>query len=109
KSLTLSYSLEADENMRYIQNAEEQMHMSTGQEKAKKKSAVAKKTKNSKKQKKGGSSNMKVSAPASSGGEDIGKKTKSDPMLNLNKGSAKLSSKQYELINKRGVNEKKPW
>lgn len=109
KSLTLSYSFEADENMRYIQNAQEQMHMNTGQEKTNKKSAIAKKTKNSKKQKEGGSSNMKVSAPASSGSEDVGKKTKSDPMLNLNKGSAKLSSKQYELINKRGANEKKPW
>ena len=109
KSLTLGYSFEADENMRYIQDAEEQMVMNTGQEKTNKKSSIAKKTKNSKKPKSGGSSNMKVSAPASSGSEDMGKKTKSSPMLNLNKGSAKLSSKQYELINKRGVNEKKPW
>ena len=109
KSLTLNYSLEADENMRYIQNAEEQMHMNTGQEKANKKSAIAKKTKNSKKQKEGGSSNMKVDAPASSGSDDMKKKVKNTPMLNLDKASAKLSSKQYELINKRGVNEKKPW
>ena len=109
KSLTLKYSLEADENMRYIADAEEQMHMNTGQEKTNKKSAIAKKTKNSKKQKDGGSSNMKVSAPASSGSEDMGKKTSSDPMLSLNKGNAKLSSKQYELINKRQANEKKPW
>jgi Ca-activated chloride channel homolog len=109
KSLTLEYSFEADENMRYIADAEEQMQMSTGQEKAKKKSAIAKKRENSKKQEEGGGSNMKVSAPASSGGEEMGKKTKSDPMLNLNKGNAKLSSKQYELINKRGSNETKPW
>ncbi|MDB2562699.1 VWA domain-containing protein [Sulfurimonas sp.] len=109
KSLTLEYSLEADENMRYIAGAEEQMQMSTGQEKAKKKSAIAKKRTNSKQQKEGAGSNMKVSAPASSGSEEMGKKTKSDPMLNLNKGNAKLSSKQYELINKRGSNETKPW
>ena len=109
KSLTLLYSLEADENMRYIANAEEQMQMNTGQEKTNKKSAIAKKVENSKKQKEGGSSNMKVSAPASSGNAEMGKKATSDPMLNLNKGNAKLSSKQYELINRRGVNEKKPW
>jgi len=30
-------------------------------------------------------------------------------MFNLNGSKAKLSSKQYELINKRGVDEKKPW
>ena len=109
KSLTLHYSLEADENMRYIADAEEQMQMNTAQKQTKKNSAIAKETKHTKKPKDGGSSNMKVSAPASSGGDDVGKKTKSEAMLNLNKGSAKLSSKQYELINKRGVNEKKPW
>ncbi len=109
KSLTLFYSLEADENMRYIQNAEEQQQMSTGQQKAEKKSSIAKKRKNSKDKKSAGSSNMKVSAPASNGKADMGEKTKSESMLNLNKGNAKLSSKQYELINKRGVNEKKPW
>ncbi len=109
KSLTLFYSLEADENMRYIGDVQEQEQMSTGQEKSKKKSSIAKKRKNSKESKSGGSSNMKVSAPASGGSADIGEKTKSEAMLNLNKGNAKLSSKQYELINKRGINEKKPW
>lgn len=109
KSLTLQYSIEADENMHYIRNAHKNKQMSTGQQKTDKKSSFAKKEKSSKKQKSGGSSNMKVSAPASSGSDNAGKKTKSDPMLNLNKGNAKLSSKQYELINKRGVNEKKPW
>lgn len=109
KSLTLFYSIEADENMRYIKDAEEQMQMSTGQQKAEKKSSIAKKRKNSKDPKSGGKSNMKVSAPASSGSADMSEKTKSESMLNLNKGNAKLSSKQYELINKRGVNEKKPW
>ena len=84
------------------------MHMNTGQEKAKKKSAIAKKTKNSKKQKEGGSSNMKVSAPAGSGADD-GKKSKSESKIDLNGIKAKLSSKQYELINKRKVNEKQPW
>ena len=109
KSLTLTYSYEADENMRYIEDAEEQMQMNTGQEKTDKKSSFASKQKNSAKQKEGGSSNMKVQAPASSGAAEMGQKTESEGMLNLNKGKAKLSSKQYDLINKRGVNEKKPW
>jgi len=109
KSLTLFYSKEADENLRYIKNVAEQEQMSTGQQKTSKKSSFAKQEKSSKKSKSGGSSNMKVSASASSGANDMGKKTKSDSMLNLNKGNAKLSSKQYELINKRGANEKKPW
>jgi len=109
KSLTLSYSLGADENMRYIGDAEEQMQMNTGQQKTDKKSSYASQEKNSKKSKECGSSNMKVSAPAGSGSAEMGEKTKSDSMLNLNKGNAKLSSKQYELINKRVVNEKKPW
>lgn len=109
KSLTLSYSKEADENMYYIRDVDEQMQMKTGQEKSSKKSSIAKKEQSDKKKKEGGSSNMKVSASASSGAEDGGKKTKSTSKLDLNSGKAKLSSKQYELINKRGVNEKQPW
>lgn len=109
KSLTLEYSLEADENMRYIEAAEEQMQMNTGQEKTNKKSSYASEQKNSKQKKGAGSSNMKVQAPASSGSTDLGEKTKSDSMISLKKTKSKLSSKQYELINKREVNEKKPW
>ena len=109
KSLTLMHSTEADENLRYIKNVDEQKQMSTGQQKSDKKSSFAKQEKSSKTSKEGGSSNMKVSAAASSGSAEMGKKTKNESMLNLNSGKAKLSSKQYELINKRGVNEKKPW
>ncbi|WP_373000450.1 VWA domain-containing protein [Sulfurimonas sp.] len=109
KSLTLSYSKEADENMHYIKDVGEQMQMSTGQQKSSKKSSIAKKENSNKKKKEGGSSNMKVSASASSGAEDGGKKTKTESKIDLNSGKAKLSSKQYELINKRGVNEKQPW
>ncbi len=109
KSLTLSYSKEAYENLLYIQDVKEQMQMNTGQQKSSKKSSIAKKEDSSKKKKDGGSSNMKVSASASSGGEDSGKKSKSNSLLDLNSAKAKLSSKQYELINKRRVNEKQPW
>ena len=108
KSLTLSYSKEADENLYYIREAGDKKEMSTGQQKTDKKSSMAKKMDNSKKQKEGGGSNMKVKAPAGSG-ENQGKKTKTQSSLDLNSGKAKLSSKQYELINKRVVNEKQPW
>lgn len=108
KSLTLMYSKEADENLAFIKNVGAKVEMSTGQQQTSKKSSMAKKMQSSKKQKEGGSSNMKVSAPAGSGADD-GKKSKSQSMVNLNSGKAKLSSKQYELINKRVVNEKQPW
>ncbi len=109
KSLTLLYSKEADENLYYIKDIQEQMQMKTGQQKSSKKSSIAKKENSNKKKKEGGSSNMKVSASASSGAENGGKKTKSQSKVDLNSGKIKLSSKQYELINKRGVNEKQPW
>lgn len=109
KSLTLLYTIEADENLRYIKNVGENKQMITGQQKSSKKSSLAKKESSSKKKKEGGSSNMKVSAAASSGADDGGKKSRSSSKVDLNSGKAKLSSKQYELINKRQVNEKTPW
>ena len=109
KSLTLSYSREADENMEFIRDVEEKKEMSTGKQHSKDKSSLAKKEQSDKKQKEGGGSNMKVSAPSGNASDDGGKKTKSQSQVNLDGGKAKLSSKQYELINKRTINEKKPW
>ncbi|MFA6197155.1 MAG: VWA domain-containing protein [Sulfurimonas sp.] len=109
KSLTLFYSKEADENLAYIKDTLEQERMQTGQQKTKNNSSIAKQDASSQKKKEGGGSNMKVSANASSGAGDMNKKTEGESMLNLNEGKAKLSSKQYELINKRGNDEKKPW
>ena len=110
KSLTLNYTNEAYENMQYIKDVSEQEQMSTGQQKTKKKSSFAKQKESTQKKKKsGGSSNMKVSANASNGASDNAKKTKGVSMLNLNSAKAKLSSQQYELVNKRGANEKRPW
>ncbi|MDD5400258.1 MAG: VWA domain-containing protein [Sulfurimonas sp.] len=108
KSLTLFYSKEADENLEFIRDVGDKKEMSTGQQQSKDKSALAKKEQSSQKQKEGGGSNMNVSA-AASGGDDKGKKAESDSRVDLNSGKAKLSSKQYELINKRKVDEKKPW
>ncbi len=109
KSLTLKYSTEADENLQYIKNVADNKEMQTGQQKTKNRSSIAKKKDATTKKKEGGGSNMKVSAAASSGSQDAGKKTKSESRLDMSKGKAKLSSKQYELINKRQIDEKKPW
>jgi len=108
KSLTLLYTKEADENMYYIREAGDKKQMSTGQQQTDRKSSMAKQMQNSQKKKEGGSSNMKVKAPSGSG-DSKGKKTKTQSSFNLDSQKAKLSSKQYELINKRQVNEKKPW
>lgn len=109
KSLALHYTKEADDNLEYILNVGEEKDMTTGQQKSKKNSSLAKKRDSSSKEKKtAGGSNMKVSANAGSGANDA-KKSKQNGQLNLNSAKAKLSSKQYELINKRQLNEKKPW
>jgi Ca-activated chloride channel family protein len=109
KSLTLSYSKEADENLEYIYGVDEEKKMSSGKQQSNDKSSLAKKESSEKKQKEGGGSNMQVSAASSGASDDKGKKTEMQNSINLNSGKAKLSSKQYELINKRSVDEKKPW
>ncbi len=109
KSLTLCYTKEADDNYRHIRNVAEQKTMQTGEQKTKKHASFAQEQDQSHKKKDAGSSNMNVSAKAGSGASDMGKKIESEAMFNLNSTKAKLSSKQYELINKRGVNEQKPW
>ncbi len=109
KSLTLMYSKEAEENLHFIQDVAEEKTATTGQQKTKNNSEIAKQQESNKKQKEGGGSNMEATANASSGASDADKKTKNEGMLNLSGGKAKLSSKQYELINKRGTNEQKPW
>ena len=110
KSLVLNYSKEADENLLYIKDVAEQKDMSTGEQKAKKHSQNATQRENSQKaDKAGGSSNMKVDASSGSGSQEQGKKSRSTPKIDLNSGKAKLSSKQYELINKRKIDEKRPY
>ncbi|DAB30041.1 MAG TPA: VWA domain-containing protein [Sulfurimonas sp. UBA12504] len=109
KSLTLFYTKEADENLEYIKEAKESKEMQSGQQKTDKKSSIAKEQENSAKQKEGGSSNMKVSASAGSGESKNEKKSAQENIFNMSQGKAKLSSKQYELINKRQIDEKKPY
>ncbi len=109
KSLSLLYSKEAEENLYYIMHVKEQKSMNTGNQKTDKKSALAKKEESSKKKESAGSSNMKVSANSGVADTKSDKKTSSQSMLSINQKKAKLSSKQYELINKRQVNEKNPY
>lgn len=110
RSLTLEYSKEADENMRYIKDLGEKKQMSTGNQKSKKKSANAKENQSTQKKKDGGGSNMDVSASSGASQDNSGKKIKSNQsLMDLSESKAKLSSRQYELINKRGISEKQPW
>ncbi|MFA5462332.1 MAG: tetratricopeptide repeat protein, partial [Sulfurimonas sp.] len=109
KSLTLEYSKEADENLEYIIDAGEEKKMNQGKDKKNEKSSLSEKQSAQKKQKEGGGSNMQVSVATSGASDDKGKKTEMRNSINLNSGKAKLSFKQYELINKRSVDEKKPW
>ena len=109
KSLTLHYTKEADDNLRFITQAQEQKNLNVRKEKKDKFEAEAGSPKGeSKPAKQGGGSNMK-SDMASGGGGDEGKKVESDPRLSMSQGKARLSSTQYELINQRSVHETKPW
>lgn len=109
KSLTLRYTKAADQNLRAIAGVDEQRTLNVRKEKKDNFSADENKpTGDKKSSKEGGSSNMKTDS-ASGGGGDEGKKTQSDPRFSMSQGKAKLSSKQYELINQRSVHETKPW
>lgn len=109
KSLSLQYTKYADQNLRYIEEAEEQHKLNVRKEKQDKFSADESAPVGSqKKGKEGGGSNMQ-SDIASSGAGDAQKKTEGDPRFSTSQGKAPLSSKQYELINQRSVHETKPW
>ena len=109
KSLTLHYTKEADENLRFIAQAEEKKSLNVRKEKkdqfSKDENAPTGERKESKS---GGGSNMQ-SDMKSGGGGDEGKKAQGDPRFSASQGKAKLSSRQYELINERSVHETKPW
>lgn len=109
KSLTLRYTKAADDNLRAIAGSAEKQTLNVRKEKqdkfAKEENAP---TGESKPSKQGGGSNMQ-SDMASGGGGDEGKKAEADSRLSMAQGKAKLSSRQYELINQRSVHETKPW
>ncbi len=105
KSLTLSYSKEADENMRYVKGLKEQMQAEF--KNSSKKASLSKGKK--KKKKEGGGSNMNVSASSGSSDAKDAKEVSAQKKIDLNSNKTKLSSKAYELINKEQVDEKQPW
>ncbi len=110
KSLTLHYTFQADRNLRAIAGMEDyNLSLNVRKEKKDKFSAEQSPPEGERKEsKQGGGSNMKTDT-ASSGSGDEGKKVQSDPRLSMSQGKAKLSSRQYELINQRSVHETKPW
>ncbi|MDD5160998.1 MAG: VWA domain-containing protein [Sulfuricurvum sp.] len=109
KSLTLRYTKAADQNLRAVEGVKEQQTLNVRKEKKDTFSAEENKPTGEKKSsKEGGGSNMKTDT-ASGGGGDEGKKVQSDPRFSMSQGKAKLSSRQYELINQRSVHETKPW
>ena len=111
-SLTLRHDPEAVENLYAISRADEQDRMLSGRQKGKERdtSSSAEAAPPPKKERKeGGGSNMDAAADASSGSSEGGKKVRGEGRIGLSKGNAKLSSRQYEMINKRSVNEAKPW
>ena len=109
KSLTLKYTREADENLRFIAQAQEKRTLNVRKEKKDQFSQDENTPTGEKKESKsGGGSNMQ-SDMKSGGGGDEGKKAQSDPRFSASQGKAKLSSRQYELINERSVHETKPW
>jgi Ca-activated chloride channel family protein len=105
KSLTLSYSKEADENMQYVKDLKEQKQADFKNNS--KKTSLSKGKK--KKKKDGGGSNMNVSASSGSSDAKDAKEASAQKKIDLNSNKTKLSSKAYELINKEQVDEKQPW
>ena len=109
KSLHLQVTKEAEENLAFIMKAEEQEHLLTGQQEGKKRAqdAATENNPESGKKKEGGGSNQNSDADSSKGAG--GKKMEGDERVSFSGGKSRLSSKQYELINQRSVNETKPW
>lgn len=107
KALSRRIDKESVENYLFIENATHK-EMITGNQKAKE-SQNASQQESSQKKKEGGGSNMSSAADASSGASDGGKKVEREEQFSLKGGKSKLSSTQYELINKRSVHETKPW
>ena len=108
KSLTLKFDNDAYENWRHIYSVAEEKRL-LQQQHPKRHDDAATTTASQPQRKAQGGSNMNVSASASSGASKQGKKQASEAMFSVVPNRAKLSSRQYELINERGINETTPW
>lgn len=109
KSLALHFDEAALQNLHHIAGAQEQDFMISGRQKGKERAQGSAERNSKKPGKEGGSSNMQVEGAGSGAGGEGGKKQPSAMRLDFSKTDAKLSSRQYELINKRSINESKPW
>jgi len=113
KVLALTPDPQAYDNLYAISRAEEQDHMLTGRQEGKKRPESAQSESEAQpprgSKESGGGSNMDVSAAASGASASAGKKAQGDPRLDFSQSKGMLSSRQYELINQRSVNETKPW
>ncbi len=107
KSLTLKFDRQAYENWRHIYSATKEKRLLQSRQHQKHHDAVT--TSSPQQRNKQGGSNMNVTASASSGASEQEKKQHSEAIFSLEKKRAKLSSRQYELINERGVHETAPW
>ncbi|RLA68947.1 MAG: hypothetical protein DRG24_09280 [Epsilonproteobacteria bacterium] len=110
-SLRLHYDRFAIENLHFIASAGEQDHMLSGRQKGKKRAQESVAENSAQKERKtGGRSNQQSEAERSKGAGNQGKKAKSDPRLSFSsKSKSRLSSRQYELINARSIDETQPW
>jgi Ca-activated chloride channel homolog len=111
KSLALYDDPEARENLYALGFAEAQDHMLSGRQKGKERGARSQSENQAPKKaaKEGGGSNLQVAADASASDGSGGRKQSGDPRLEFSQSKGALSSRQYELINKRSVHETKPW
>ncbi len=108
KSLTLKFDKQAYDNWLHIYDATEAVmslpHRHKKQHDALKQEAASPHISTVQ-----GGSNMNVTATASNGTAEHQKRTASESVFSFAKNRSKLSSRQYELINKRSLHETTPW
>lgn len=114
RSLALHFDEAALENMLNVLDAESQEHMLTGRQKGKKRVQEQEEATTGEhrdgQRKTGGGNDRQDAAERNRGAGGQGKKVEREAQLEFSKkGSNRLSSRQYELINQRSVNETKPW
>jgi len=114
RSLALRFDEAALENMMNILDAESQDHMLTGRQEGKKRvqeqEEPTAEERHEGQRKEGGGNDRQNAADRNRGAGGEGKKVERDMQLEFsNQNANRLSSRQYELINQRSVNETKPW
>lgn len=112
KSLVLQADPEAVENLLCLTGAETQDQELGGRREGKemREEEKASSQQGNRKRKEGGGSDRPMQAEHSRGGGAQGKEVRREAQLDFSgKGKSPLSSKQYDLINQRSVDETRPW